>query len=177
MCKLAVGNKYEEWPAWIPKMHSKDVIPNSKNLEDLTGMGFDENNYSPIPPVGKATSQQGVARLTSTPKPMVEADLNISDPTHNRGKVNRVSSFTTTQEQMEMVTRPSKGGPVKRSDARSQTQPSTSTHGNTGRPQVHCTTCGGTDHLRKDCLWGCFLHKMQNKVSHYRNVPCTHENR
>ena len=56
-------------------------------------MGFDENNYSPIPPLGKAASQQGATRLTSTPQLMVGADLNISDPTHNKGKVNRINSF------------------------------------------------------------------------------------
>ena len=99
-------------------------------------MDFDENNYSPIPTVGKTALQQGAARPRSTPKPMVEADLNISDPTHNRGKVKRINSFTATQEQVETVIRPSKGGPVKNSDARGQTQPSTSTHGSTGRPQV-----------------------------------------
>ena len=82
---------------------------------------------------------------------MMEADLNILDPTHNRGKVKRTNSFTATQEQVGTVKRQSKGGPVKSSDARHQTQPSTSTHENTGRPQVQCTTCGGTDHLRKDC--------------------------
>ena len=99
-------------------------------------MGFNENNYSPIPPVGKAASQQGATRLTSTPKLTVEADLNISDPTHNRGKVNRINSFTAVQEQVEMATKQSKGGSVKSSDARGQTQPSTSSHGYTGRPQV-----------------------------------------
>ena len=114
-------------------------------------MGFNENNDIPIPPVGKAASHQGTTRLMSTPKPMVETGLNISDPTHNRGKVNRIDSFTAAQEQIETVTKQPKGGPVKRSDARSQTQPSTSTHDDTGRPQIQCTTCGGTDHLRKDC--------------------------
>ena len=71
-------------------------------------MGFDENNYSPIPPVGKAALQQGATRLTSTPKLMVGAELNISDPTHNRGKVNRINSFTAVQEQVEIVTKQSK---------------------------------------------------------------------
>ena len=100
----------------------------------MTGMGFDENNYSPIPLVGKTALQHGAARLTSTPKLMVESSLNISDPTHNRGRVNRINSFAATQEQVETVIKSSKGGPVKNSDARGQTQPSTSTHGNTGRP-------------------------------------------
>ena len=37
---------------------------------------------------------------------------------------------------METVTKPSKGGKVKSSQARIQAHPSTSTQGNTGRPQV-----------------------------------------
>ena len=123
----------------------------SQNLEELTGKGFDKNNFSLIPPVGKAASQQGATRLMSTCKPMVETDLNILDPAHNRGKVNRINSFTAAQEQVETVTDQPKGRPVKSSDARSQTQPSTSTHDETGWPQIWYTTCEGTDHLRKDC--------------------------
>ena len=79
----------------------------------MTGEGFDENNYSPMPPVGKTDPQQGTTRPTSTPKPMVGTDLNISDPTHNRGKVNRINSFTATQEQVETVVKQSKGGLTK----------------------------------------------------------------
>ena len=30
-------------------------------MEDMTGMGFDPNNYSPIPPVGNAPPKQGAA--------------------------------------------------------------------------------------------------------------------
>ena len=78
--------------------------------EEITGMGFDKNNFSPIPPVGKTALLQGTTRLTSTPKPMMEADLNISDPTHNRGKVKRINSFTATTKQVETVKRQSKGG-------------------------------------------------------------------
>ena len=99
-------------------------------------MGFDEINYIPIPPVGKAASQQGATRLTSTPKLKAGDDLNILDPTHNRGKVNRINSFTAIQEQVETVIKKSKGGPGKSSDVRGQIQTNTSTHGNTGRPQV-----------------------------------------
>ena len=135
VCRLAVRNKHEEdllEPQDALQGCDSDSNLRSQNLEELTGMGFDENNYSPIPPVGKTALQQGAARLTSTPKPMVEGDLNILDPTHNRGKI----SFTATQEQVETVIRPSRGGPMKNSDARGQTQPSTSTHGSTGRPWV-----------------------------------------
>ena len=116
VCRLAIGNKYEE-DLLEPQDALQGCDSNSNlgphNLEELTGMGFDENNYSPIPPVGNATSEQGAARPTPTPKPVVDADLNNSDPTHNRGKVKIINSFTTNQEQMETVTKPSKGGKVK----------------------------------------------------------------
>ena len=139
VCRLEVGNKYEEGlfePQDAVQGHDSNSNSRLQNLEELIGIGFDENNYSPIPPFGKAASQQGATRPTLTPKPMVGADLNILDPTHNRGKVNGINSFTAAQEQVETVAKQSKGGPVKSSDARGQTQPSTSTHGNTGRPQV-----------------------------------------
>ena len=84
-------------------------------------MSFDENNYSPIPLVGKNALQQGTTRLTSTPKLMVGTDLNISDPIHNRGNLNRINCITVAQEQVQTVTKTSKGGSVKNSDARSQT--------------------------------------------------------
>ena len=44
-------------------------------------------------------------------------DLNTSDPTHNRGTLIEINFFTTTQEQADTVTKQSKGGPVKSSDA------------------------------------------------------------
>ena len=129
VCKLTVGNEYENnllEPQDALQGHDSDSNLRSQNLEDLTGMGFDVNNYIPIPLVGKATSQQGVAIPTSTPKPRMDADLKISDPTHNRGKVNRVSSFTTRQEQTETASRSSKGGPIKRLNTRGQALPRTS---------------------------------------------------
>ena len=67
-------------------------------MEEYESMGFDQNNYSPIPPVSGVTSQNINPRPTSTPKPAEEQQLNISDPTHNRGKINRVNSFDTAQE-------------------------------------------------------------------------------
>ena len=70
---------------------------------------------------------------------MVGTDLNISDPTHNRGKINRINSFSTTQEQTDTEMKQSKGGPIKSSDARGHSQPSTSIQGKTHRPQVICT--------------------------------------
>ena len=57
------------------------------------GMGFDENNCSPIPPVNQASSQNITPRPTSMPKPEDEQILNSSDPTHDRGKINWVNSF------------------------------------------------------------------------------------
>ena len=124
VCRLAIGDKYEEnvfgSQDGLQRQYS-DINPRVQNMEEYGGMGFDESKYSPIPPVSRVTSQQGSTRPTSTPKPMEGVDLNISDPTHNRGKVNRVNSFTTIQEQKDRVTKQSKGGPVKSSEARSQT--------------------------------------------------------
>ena len=134
-------------------------------------MAFDENNYSPIPPVSRVTSQQGMTRPTSTLKPMEGIDLNTSDLTHNRGKVNRINSFTTTQEQTDTVTKQSKGGPVKSSEARSQSQPTTSNQGELCRPQINCTACGGTDHLRKDCHEDVFCNRCRTR-SHTTEVSC-----
>ena len=139
VCRLADRNKYKDDLPELqnaPQGQDSDSNLGSHNSEETTGMGFDENNYSPIPPVGNAASQQEAARPTSTPKPVVEADLNTLDSTHNRGKVKRINSFTTTQEQVETMRKPSKGGKVKSSHTRSQAQPSTSTQGSTGRPQV-----------------------------------------
>ena len=154
VCRLADRNKSKDdlpEPQDALQTHDSDSNSGSHNSEEMTGMGFDENNYSPIPLVGNAASQQGAAWPTSTPKPVVEADMNTLDPTHNRGKVKLINSFTTNQEQVETARKLSKGGKVKSSHARSQAQPSTSTQGSTGRPQVQCTACGGVDHLRKDC--------------------------
>ena len=154
VCRLADRNKYEDdLPESQDPLQAQDSDSNSgsHNSEEMTGMGFDPNYYSPIPPVGNAASQQGATLPTSTPKPVVEANMNTSDPTHNRGKVKIINSFATNQEQVKTMRKPSKGGKVKSSHARSQAQPSTSTQGSTGRPQVQCTACGGADHLRKDC--------------------------
>ena len=53
-------------------------------MEEYEGMGFDENNYSPIPPVSGETSKRITPRPTSTPKPDNDLILNRSDPTDNR---------------------------------------------------------------------------------------------
>ena len=172
VCRLAIGDKYEEdvfESQDTPQRHYSDPNPRAQNMEEYEGMGLDENNYSPIPPVSRVTSQQGTTRLTSTPKPMVGTDLNISDPTHNRGKINRINSFTTTQERTDTEIKQSKGGPVKSSDTRSHSQPSTSIQGESCRPQVHCTACGGTDHLRKDCHEDVFCNRCRTR-SHATEV-------
>ena len=96
VCRLAIGDKYEEdvfEPQGALQRCDSDSNSRTQNMEELIGMGFDENNYSPIPPVSKVASQQGTTRPTSTPKPMVGAELNISDPTHNRGKINRIRTL------------------------------------------------------------------------------------
>ena len=62
-------------------------IRGTLNMDEYEGMGFDENNYSPIPPVSGESSKRITPRPTSTPKPDNELILNKSDPTDNRGKV------------------------------------------------------------------------------------------
>ena len=139
VCRLADRNKDEEHlpkPQDALQAHDSDSNLGSHSTEEMTGMGFDPNNYSPIPPVGNASLQQGAALPTFTPKPVVEADMNTLDPTHNRSKAKIINSFTTNQEQVETQRKSSKVGKVKSSHARSQAQPSTSMQGSTGRPQV-----------------------------------------
>ena len=70
--------------------------------------------------LGNAALQQGAALPTSMPKPVVEADMNTLDPTHNRDKAKIINSFITNQEQVETLKKPSKGGKVKSFHARSQ---------------------------------------------------------
>ena len=119
VCRLALSNKDEE-----DAVESQDgpqirfSNPRTLNMEEYEGMGFDKNNYSPIPPFSQVTSQHINPRPTSTPKPTEEIHLNSSDPTHNRGKVKRANSFDTTQEQTVTEVKQSKGGPVKSSDTR-----------------------------------------------------------
>ena len=136
-------------------------------------MGFDPNNYSPIPPVGNTALQQGAALPTSMPKPVGKAKMNISDPTHNRGKAKIINSFVNTQEQIETHKESSKGGKVKSSKAKSQAQASTSTQGYTGRPQMQCTACGGSDHLRKDCCENvfCTRYRTRSRTTEMCHVP------
>ena len=60
VCRLAVRNKYEEdvfEAQGALQRHDSDSNSRTQNLEELTGMGFDENNYSPIPPVSEVASQ------------------------------------------------------------------------------------------------------------------------
>ena len=164
VCRLALGDKDEE-----DIFESQDALqrrysnsnPRAQNMEEYKGMGFDENNYSPIPPVGGVASRN--SRPTSTPKPTEEIHLNISDPTHNRGKVKRINSFDTTQEQMDTEAKQSKGGPVKSSDTRGHPQPGTSNQVESCRPLINCTACGGHDHLRKDCHEDVFCNRCRTR--------------
>ena len=164
VCRLAHGNRDEEdvaEPQDAPQIHFSD--PRTLNMEEYEGMGFDENNYSPIPPVSRVTSQNINPRPTSTPKPAEEQQLNISDPTHNRGKINRVNSFDTTQEQVNTEAKMSKGGPFKSSGMKGHPQPSGSNQVESHRPQLNCTTCGGCDHLRKDCHEDVFCNRCRTR--------------
>ena len=59
--RLAGQNKDEEdlpEPQHTSQAQDSDSNSGSHNIEDVTGMGFDPNNYSPIPPVGSAALQQ-----------------------------------------------------------------------------------------------------------------------
>ena len=52
VCRLALGNRDEEdvaEPQNAPQIQFTD--PRTLNMEEYKGMGFNENNYSPIPPV------------------------------------------------------------------------------------------------------------------------------
>ena len=119
-------------------------------MEIYKGMGFDENNCSPIPPVSWATLQNRNLRPTSTPKPDEEQNLNSSDPTHNRGKIHRVNSFESAHERMDPRSKISKGGPFKSSGIKGHPPSSSSNQTHSRRPQLSCTACRGRDHLRKD---------------------------
>ena len=94
ICRLANGAGDEEDAVEqnnTPQLCFTD--PRTLNMEEYKGMGFDENNCSPIPPVSQVWPKSSTPRPTSTPKPDDELVLNRSDPTDNRGKVNRVNSF------------------------------------------------------------------------------------
>ena len=164
VCRLALSKIDEEDAVKSqdgPQIHFSD--PRMLNMEEYKGIGFDENNYSPIPPFSRVTSQHINPRPTSTPKPTEEIHLNISDPTHNRGKVKRVNSFETAQEQTVTEAKQSKGGPVKSSDTRGHPQPGTSNQGESCRPQIICTACGRNDHLRKDCHKDVFCNRCRTR--------------
>ena len=137
--------------------------PRTLNMEMYEGMGFDENNYSPIPPVSRATSQSRNLRPTSTPKLEEEQNLNSSDPTHNRGKINRVNSFESAYKKTESKTKMSKGGPFKSSGMKGHPPPSGSNQMLSHRPQLNCTACGGRDHLRKDCREDVFCNNCRTR--------------
>ena len=52
VCRLALGNRDDEdaaEPQDAPQLCFSN--PRMLNMEEYEGMGFDENNYSPIPPV------------------------------------------------------------------------------------------------------------------------------
>ena len=151
VCRLAHGNRDKEDVTEqqnAPQLRFTD--PRTLNMEEYEGMGFDKNNCSPIPPVNRASLQNITPRPTSTPKPEDEQILNSSDPTHNRGKINRVNSFDSAHKRMDPREKMSKGGPFKSSGTKGQSQPSGSNQVESRRPQLNCTACGGCDHLRKD---------------------------
>ena len=120
-------------------------------MEEYEGMGFDENNYSPIQLINQESPKLVAPRPTSTPKLAEELILNRSDPTDNRGKVKRVNSFEIAQEQAASLLKVPKGGPVKSTGTKTQHRASTSNQTEHHRQQLNCTACGRQDHLRKYC--------------------------
>ena len=77
VCRLALGERDEEDVVEsqdTPQIHYSN--PRTQNMEEYEGMGFDENNYSPIPPFSWVTSQHRNSRPISTPKPTEEIHLN-----------------------------------------------------------------------------------------------------
>ena len=86
VCRLALGNGDKRDAVELqnaPQVHYSD--PNPLNMDEYEGMGFE--GYSPIAPFSQITLHHISSRLTSTPKPTEVQQLNISDPTHNRGKI------------------------------------------------------------------------------------------
>ena len=159
ICRLAHGKDEEDVTEKQNTQPLRLTDPRTQNMEMYEGMGFDENNYSPILPVSQATTQSRSPRLTSTPKPEEEQILNSSDPTQNRGKINRVNSF----ESAESKTKMSKGGPFKSSGMKVQPTASGSNQILLRRPQLNCTACGGCDHLRKDCREDVFCNNCRTR--------------
>ena len=164
VCRLALGNRDNEdqaEPQETPQLRFSN--PRMLNMEEYEGMGFDENNYSLIPPVSQATLQNRNPRPTSTPKPEEEQILNSSDPTHNRGKINRVNSFESAHERMDPRAKVSKGGPFKSSGMKGHPPPTSRNQVESHRPQLNCYACGGCDHLRKDCHEDVFCSKCRTR--------------
>ena len=184
MCKIADHYKGENDPTQdIPALqqnkfhpfHDSDVSSRQQNIEDLMDMGFNMPNYSSIPAMRNTAPQQpvdmrsGASVPTSKPRPQEGSWLNTPDPTYNRGKAQIINSFTDPQEPQEQQKKSSKGGKKKSSQgAQSKNQPqlSTSSHtstSNTRRPLVHCSACGGGDHLRKDCHQDSFCTRCRSR--------------
>ena len=68
VCRLAVRDRYEEnLFEHQDAFQGHNSNSNSQNLEESTGVGFDENNFSPIPPVDKTASQQRTTKPKLTP--------------------------------------------------------------------------------------------------------------
>ena len=152
VCRLANGTgDVEDAVGQQNAPRTRFTDPRTLNMEEYEGMGFDENNYSPIPTVSGESSKRITPRPTSTPKPEDELILNRSDPTDNRGKVNRVNSFEIAQDRAATLLKMSKGGPIKNLGTKIQSRQSTSNQTESRRQQLGCTACGGRDHLRKDC--------------------------
>ena len=180
VCRLVDQNEDKDdfpEPQQAPQAQDSDSNSGLHSIEDITGMDFNSPHYSPIPSVRDAAPQQPrVLRPTSMPITDRELGLNMTDPTHNRGKIKIVKSLL---EPVILHKKSSKGGKVKHSQGiqpRNQPQPSTSSQvmGTTWRPVVYCSACGG-DHLHKDCHCETFCIKCRSSSHDTEMCPHTYK--
>ena len=81
-------------------LNNSDSNSRQQNIEDLTDIGYNIREYSPIPVVRNAIHQISEGTEvnthipTSTPRPDGGMCLNNSNPTHNKEKKHIIDSFT-----------------------------------------------------------------------------------
>ena len=166
ICRLSkrAGDEEDDAEQQItPQLCLRD--PRTLNMEEYEGMGFNENNYSPIQPINRESPKLVAPRPTSMPKLDDELILNRSDPTYNRGKVKRINSFEIAQERAASLLKISKGGPVKSTGTKTQhraeyQQPSRATQTTT---ELHSMWKTGPPEKRLPQRR--VLQKLQNKIT------------
>ena len=150
-------------------LNNSDSNSRVQNIDELTDMGFNIMEYSPIPmvrntdPLRSEGNGTNTHVPTSTPRTDGRWCLNSSDPTHNKRKKQIIDSFTgntclpeSQQSAESKLRKRGKKMSLQGAQGKNQPQPSTSLASalrNTGtsRLQVQCSACGGNDHFRNDC--------------------------